>query len=445
MGSYKGHICNQYCEWKFPLNCWACKKPWCLECIKEDRPELISWIENQIMVPRANAYFVEGACLQFICPSCIYDKMENTENELTEGKGLMNRLSNEMSQIRAELAGALLKNDGKIEMLAKMYNESTSFMAARMDKINELIEDSKNHTISELAAHFSKNDVASWVTNNGKPNKRPRLDDNPIDMTDLLDLSMNFSLTDGRHGNQNMDQDTAQTSLPVPVQTNSANSAILANGAGTMNGAELTTQTEPVDISMPSELQTVNASIKSSEKHKHEIFASKFHPDESEERIMQHLTQKLPGLDRGEIRVRKLVSSKMAGNVRQYVSFRISTNNENVYKELLNPRNWPNATARPYMKNKTKGKNTKLERNSRPGKRGERVWNAGRRPEPQVQKHSAVQRPMEMYQPIERYQNVQQQYQMPHFTAVYPHWYGNNTGNRPFLYPQMNSAFQPMN
>lgn len=417
-----------------------------MECIKEDRPELVSWIDNQIMIPRANTYFVEGACLQFICPSCIYGKMGSDGDKLDEAKGSMNALANDMSQFRAELASGLTKTDGAIEMLAKLYTESTAFMAAKMDKLNELIEDSKNHTISELAAQFSKNDAASYVTNNRGTNKRPRYDDNLIDMAQALDLSLNLGNTEGHTDNLSTNQvGDRMDSTIFPTQVNSAN-----ENENCLNRRRFATDSsvpnEHGDISRPSALQTVNGTAKLNEnEHMHEVFVSKFHPNESEERILQHIALNVPGVDKGEFRVRKLISSKMAGNVMQYVSFRISTNNGHIYKELLNPQIWPNAIARPYVKNKLKAKNPKVGRSKRPDKREVRSWNRERVAEPQNQWHLDRERPARMLQPNEGYQPFQQQYQIPQFAAVYPPWYGNNTGNRPFLCPQMNSAFPPMN
>lgn len=378
--------------------------------------------------------------------------MGSDENKLDEAKGSMNMLSNNLAQFKDELANGFTRTDGAIEMLAKLYTESTTFMAAKMDKLNELIEDSKNHTISELAAQFSKNDATTNVTNNrgqtisGRTsNKRPRIDENLIDMTEVLDLSLNLSNSEGHTDNQSTNQvGDRMNGLNFPTRVNSANEN--ENCLNRRFETDTDVPNGPGDISRPAVLQTVNGTAKLSEnEHMHEIFVSKFHPNESEERILQHIALNVPGVDKGEYRVRKLISSKMAGNVMQYVSFRISTNNGYIYKELLNPQILPNAIARPYVKNKLKAKNPKLGRNKKPDKREERAWNRERRAEPQKQQHLDRERPAKMLQPNEGYQAFQQQYQIPQFAAVYPPWYGNNTGNRPFLYPQMNSAYPPMN
>lgn len=428
MEKYEGHTCNKNCQWKYPANCWACKKSWCLECIKDERPELASWTDNYIMVPRADTYMVEGACIQFICPPCIYGKMEKNEKEGNAANEMVNRLFAELSQFRAEF---------------KLSNENMESISAKMDKTNELIEDSKNHTISELAAQFGKN-YASANENNGKNinNKRPRLSDDLIDMTEALDLSINISMTESRTINEIQNQlDTITEASSTATGMHSADGIMVG---GTVSGISEASDgssglIRPFIATEPQQLQTVKPNESA-----YEVFVSRFHPDESEGRIRQHIASKMPEINGKELQVKKLTSNKMNGSTKPYVSFRISALNEHVYKKLLNPEIWPNATARPYVMNKLKGKNEKA---SHQIKRDRRKMTGPRMPtfgvSSQAHRRIESERPEIMYQPSGSYQAFQPNFPIPHVHAMYPN-IANHPGNRPFLYHEMNSAFPQM-
>lgn len=392
MQVYEGHRCTDSCKsnggTKNVVSCWSCEGVWYMECLKDEKADINSWLHNRYMIPRANLYLQDEACIRFICPVCLHKRMRTMpfieDSSNIAANEVISKLVMDLANFKSEFSYEMGKNEEKMnaiinlvtatessyihglqglderyeQVLTQKLGEVASHLTVKMDKMHEMIEDSKNSTIGEIATLLNNHGYGNLQNAHelNQHNKRPRIADNVGEMNGLLDLSVNMSC--------NNDQINSPILTPRNEQQHSGGLEVIEmNSAGAnrpLGMVNTNTNIESMD------LQTIDAtSQKQNVEQRYEVFVSKFHPNETEVRIIQHIYKCAPEIADSDICVKKLVSSKMNTKEVKYVSFLISTKQEYIQTALLNPNLWKNAVARQFFPNRRMSNYTRLRQNTR--------------------------------------------------------------------------------
>lgn len=382
MDRYNGHVCSPSCNKKYPITCWVCIGLWFLECLK-DRNDVRIWLENGPLIQRSQIFFRDDSYFRFICPNCLSRRMNdelsfadrssiisnnNTNSNITDA------VTNEMQNIKMKLSQENLVLSQKmddikstLESLELVYAHSAEEGAKSVTNSIQLncseINSSIGNKFDQIPQFFEilRNGLEEKIANVGErlsfyesiqnPTKRKRT----IEMDEVLDLSMvsanenenNLLLKDG---NTNYPDKTSHELLNMEVfgleHILPSNGSFLLSNGSVMDVPKLDVFEE----------LTHNETTQS----EFELYLSKFKPTESEENIKSFILANSSVKNGSFFNVKKLIRHKAKLNNLNFVSFKISTDDKEVYNSLSDPKLWPNLTIKQFERKAVENKSKEV-------------------------------------------------------------------------------------
>lgn len=377
------------------LTCSRCFSPKFIECIS-DRTEIIQLLTLLKIAPdlpvsqliakentdKIKSLFFPESILQFMCPQCANDgsildiklKNETRIKSLEQKNKDLRKENKDYKEKCDEFTAAKIRDSDEIEKLKETLNDvndqnyeklknDNAKLQSEIDELNAKLNDVKCVKCDDLRAAFTSieifaNEISDSIDklNYECEGYKNNINKNKNDIDDLL-RSLNLCIPDNT------------TNLNVPGNKNS-NTFPMNNGLDPNSGVFYQTENKKSATigqkQMPTKSQNVKKDIngnfsaptivnKSQMMNSgkiRDIYVSPFQTNVTVDDIVTHI---LTNTDIGDVRlfmVQKLIGQNESTKRKTYVSFKISTFNDDIYETILNKELWgPNQTARPFDSN----------------------------------------------------------------------------------------------
>lgn len=348
------------------LKCQLCYKPYFLECIanvnKNEIMELICSLKpannNVRLQTKLQKMFGDDSMLMFVCMNC-KPNHEEMKTEVLKCKriksiekslqieretvaNLMQRIntletdllsSNEIKTNINEQNIALQNELHTLKIQFNALSEKNAQLHQQIEHENEMDTNIDTNIETIDLNNANSNEVKTWLKNELIIFKRD-IEQKMITECNKIKADMNSICHVNEQSAKRKKTNNAQTAKKTPI-----------NGFLPVNMDEINQNSEL--LRPPSDEMLGN------ERDVYEVHVSKFHPDQSEEKIAMHICKNTRA-DEKSFRVIKLFSKKMPIKNNNYVSFKIITLNKDVYNVIMDPQLWHGYEVREFEHEKMK-------------------------------------------------------------------------------------------
>lgn len=403
----QNHVCNACTGTKYDganLKCHLCLKPSFFECMvknkRHEAAELINVIKTQSnmtpgtrMQTRLQNIFGDSSVFVFICPNCkanrslcdiieLYKTQANVDsmnkiqllekrekeceiqltNERNTVANLMHTLTNTQSELEsAKLIKTQLNVDNiKLQSDNMTVNTQLNEMNQQIANLTQQIEDLKQNDTERMDYTSCDEDTVAGLKALIK--REMQMLTSEVEARITLECNKMKSEISGTLNANELSAKRKKTNIPrfgafTNTQNNNNNNSV--NGSSSINNLNNAANanasamnSEVIANSQSSHLKPPEAATDKNDRGVYEIYVSKFHSEQSEDGIANHIVEKT-GINIGQFRVIKLTSRRDPKN-NYYASFKIVTIDVNVYNSISNQMLWGEYEVRDFEPDKPK-------------------------------------------------------------------------------------------